>query len=81
MIEQLNVSIPTEKVRGQKRIVRVFRPDWVDVNTPLPVLYMHDGQNVFSVNTATYGEGWEIDRCIDLLRLPLMVVAIASAPN
>lgn len=81
MIEQLNVSIPTEKVRGQKRIVRVFRPDWVDVSTPLPVLYMHDGQNVFSGNTATYGEGWEIDRCIDLLRLPLMVVAIASAPN
>lgn len=81
MIDQLNVSIPTEKVRGQKRIVRVFRPDWVNADTPLPVLYMHDGQNVFSGSTATYGEGWEIDRCIDTLQLPLMVVAIASAPN
>ncbi|WP_214885862.1 MULTISPECIES: alpha/beta hydrolase-fold protein [unclassified Exiguobacterium] len=81
MIEHLTVSIPTERATGQKRIVRVFRPDWVEASTPLPVLYMHDGQNVFSGNTATYGEGWEIDRCIDTLRLPLMVVAIASTPN
>ncbi|WP_214704363.1 MULTISPECIES: alpha/beta hydrolase-fold protein [unclassified Exiguobacterium] len=81
MIEHLTVSIPTERATVQKRIVRVFRPDWVEASTPLPVLYMHDGQNVFSGNAATYGEGWEIDRCIDTLRLPLMVVAIASAPN
>ncbi|WP_215143547.1 alpha/beta hydrolase [Exiguobacterium qingdaonense] len=81
MIDQLNVSIPTEKSSGLKRIVRVFRPDWVDTHTPLPVLYMHDGQHAFSGNATEHGEGWEIDRWIDTLRLPLMVVAISSAPN
>lgn len=81
MIEQFLFSLPTEAISTQKRIVRVFRPDWVEEHQALPVLYMHDGQNVFSGKTATHGEGWQIDQWIDELRLPLMVVAIASPPD
>jgi predicted alpha/beta superfamily hydrolase len=31
-----------------------------------PVLYMHDGQNVFDAYTAPYGE-WGVDECLDTL--------------
>lgn len=81
MIEQFSFTLPTETMRGRKRIVRVYRPDFIEAHEALPVLYMHDGQNVFDGKSATIGEGWAIDRQIEDLQLPLMVVAIASAPD
>lgn len=81
MLDQFSFTLPTEAIRGRKRIVRVYRPDFVSADERIPVLYMHDGQNVFDGKTATIGEGWSIDRHIEELQLPLMVVAIASAPD
>lgn len=80
MIEQFSFDLPTNKVQGQKRIVKVYRPDFTDSNECLPVLYMHDGQNVFDAKSNT-GTQWGIDRHIEELHLPLMVVAVASAPD
>ena len=31
-----------------------------------PVLYMHDGQNLFDAATSAYGE-WGVDECLDSL--------------
>lgn len=36
-----------------------------------PVLYMHDGQNLFNQQTAGFGIEWGIDECLDTLELQL----------
>lgn len=55
-----------------------------------PVVYMHDGQNVFDVSTSGYGKEWEVDEVLDRLRSQgtmkdVIVVAVAhggpSRPN
>jgi len=33
-----------------------------------PVLYMHDGQNLFNEQTAAFGEEWGVDECLDSLQ-------------
>lgn len=40
-----------------------------------PVLYMHDGQNVFDAATSFSGE-WGVDEALDTLRKELIVVAV-----
>ena len=49
-----------------------------------PVLYMHDGQNLFDEYTAGYGE-WGVDECLDSLiksgRPASIVVGIANGPK
>lgn len=54
-------------------------------NRRFPVLYMHDGQNLFDPTTAHVGEAWEVDRIITELAasgdLPeIMVVGIWNTP-
>ena len=36
-----------------------------------PVLYMHDGQNLFNEQTAAFGMEWGVDECLDTLELQL----------
>jgi len=49
-----------------------------------PVLYMHDGQNIFDVNTAAYGVEWGLDETADsLIRngfiKPIIIVGFYNA--
>ncbi len=51
-----------------------------------PVLYMHDGQNVFDPATSSYGVDWRIDEISDsLIRAkaiePVIVVGIYNTPD
>jgi len=50
-----------------------------------PVLYMHDGQNIFDPKTATFGIDWQIDETADsLIRNeiidPMIIVGIYNTP-
>src|SRR5258705_4867296 len=42
-----------------------------------PVLYMHDGQNIFDDATSYAGE-WGVDECIDSMKKKCMVVAVGN---
>jgi len=51
-----------------------------------PVLYMHDGQNIFDPATSAFGNEWRIDETADsLIRShaiePIIVVGIYNTPN
>ncbi len=51
-----------------------------------PVLYMHDGQNVFDPATSSYGVDWQVDEtCTRLIKSrdmePLIVVGIYNSPD
>lgn len=63
--------------------VRVYVPPGYEENTMCryPVLYMHDGNNLFFPEEAFTGQTWEVDRAISLLDSmsvidPVIVVAV-----
>ncbi|MGM0508327.1 MAG: alpha/beta hydrolase [Fusobacteriota bacterium] len=66
----MNKRIITEEIMipqlGRKRKLRVYLPlDYKKSNKRYPVLYMHDGQNLFDTETAAFGDDWEIDKTLN----------------
>ncbi len=56
---------------GKTRRVWIYLPsNYNKTNKKYPVLYMHDGQNLFDELTAPFGE-WGVDECLDSLSLKL----------
>ncbi|MGW8394147.1 alpha/beta hydrolase-fold protein [Pseudoduganella sp. HUAS MS19] len=54
---------------GNERTLRIYLPPSYgsDTRRRYPVLYMHDGQNLFDARTASYGTEWNIDEVADRL--------------
>ncbi len=55
-------------------------------NTAYPVIYMHDGQNVFDAATSAFGIEWQVDEAITNLveageMQPLIAVGIYNTPD
>jgi len=72
----------------QDRDVIVWLPPGyqIDKNTRYPVVYMHDGQNVFDPATSSFGVDWQVDETADSLIKkksipPLIVVGIYNTTD
>jgi len=70
---------------GRTRKIWLYLPEgYASSKKKYPVLYMHDGQNIFDNFTAGYGE-WGVDECLDSLiksgKQPCIVVGIESDSN
>lgn len=57
-----------------------------DLNNHYPVLYMHDGQNIFDPATSSFGTDWQIDEAADSLIKnntiePIIIVGIYNTIN
>ena len=64
-IESLEMEIAE---LGRLRTVWVYLPDNYDESgEPLPVIYMHDGQNLFYDRLASKGVSWRVDKTLDEL--------------
>jgi len=66
-----------------KRVRRVWiylPEDYNNSANRYPVLYMHDGQNVFDDATSFAGE-WGVDECMDSMKKKCIVVAIDNGGN
>jgi len=66
-----NLSILSENFYmpelDRKRKIRIYLPpDYSTSNKSYPVMYMHDGQNLFDDNTSYAGE-WEVDETLNKL--------------
>ncbi|WP_064093523.1 alpha/beta hydrolase [Rossellomorea aquimaris] len=62
---------------NRKRLVRVYLPnDYQQETKTYPVLYMHDGQNLYKNEDAGYGMSWKIGEYLDKSNLDLIVVGI-----
>ena len=60
-----NFEMP--QLGGRERRVWIYLPpDYDLIDTKWPVLYMHDGQNLFDIETAFAGE-WEVDETLNAL--------------
>ena len=63
------------------RRVWIYLPgDYAVSKKRYPVLYMHDGQNVFDDATSYAGE-WGVDECIDSMKNKCIVVAIDNGAD
>jgi predicted alpha/beta superfamily hydrolase len=61
---------------GRKRRIWIYLPpDYAGSNKRYPVLYMHDGQNLFDAATGFAGE-WRVDETLDALGSGCIVVGI-----
>lgn len=61
----------------RKRTIRIYLPaDYTGSKKRYPVMYMHDGQNLFDDRTSYAGE-WGVDEYLDsMVKKPCIVVAI-----
>lgn len=59
-----NFNIP--QLNRQRRIWIYLPPNYGTSNLYYPVLYMHDGQNLFDLNTS-FGAEWEVDESLNQL--------------
>jgi predicted alpha/beta superfamily hydrolase len=75
MFQHFEVSIST---LDRKRMVRVYLPKQYNDNKEksYPVLYMHDGQNLYKDEDAGYGMSWGISDYLDKSDLEIIVVGI-----
>lgn len=78
-----NVKIISEKFPltelGKTRKVWIYLPENYSTSMKkYPVIYMHDGQNLFDVLTGPFGE-WGVDECLDTLsqKLNFDVIVVA----
>ncbi|MGA9289188.1 MAG: alpha/beta hydrolase-fold protein [Anaerobacillus sp.] len=66
-------------VFNEERTIRIYLPDTYDqTSEPYPVLYMHDGQNVFEDKDAVGGRSLRLKAYLDQNKIQLIVVAIDS---
>ncbi|MBT2695142.1 alpha/beta hydrolase-fold protein [Bacillus sp. ISL-55] len=70
MVESFSVSM-----FGEERKIRVYLPK-KRKNNKYPVLYMHDGQNVFGNEESIGGVGLELDDYLEKNEVDLIVVGI-----
>ncbi len=62
----LSDSFPIPQLSRTRRVWLYLPPDYATSGRRYPVLYLHDGQNVFNASTAYAGE-WGVDETLDSL--------------
>ena len=72
-VQTIEINAPS---LGCKKQIWVYLPIGYDTTTQkYPVIYMHDGQNLFDSTTSYAGE-WQIDETLDLLAAKTIVIGI-----
>ena len=78
----LTFELPMEAYPDRRpRTIRVWLPDSYDGSRRFPVLYMHDGQNLFTESESRCNS-WHVNQEMNLLckeQLPAIVVGIDNA--
>jgi predicted alpha/beta superfamily hydrolase len=78
-VSLLDTAFFIPQLNRNRRIWLYLPKNYTTTNTRYPVLYMHDGQNLFNYATAFSGE-WGVDELLDSLtsigRTPCIVVGI-----
>ncbi|MBL7775051.1 MAG: alpha/beta hydrolase, partial [Saprospiraceae bacterium] len=54
------------QLQRRRRVWVYLPPDYATARKRYPVLYMHDGQNLFDNNTSSFGE-WQVDEALNRL--------------
>lgn len=74
MLEKFSISIPAF---NHERTIRIYTPvNYSDQTQNYPVLYMHDGQNVFEDQDAINGVSLDLKKYLDANKVEIIVVGI-----
>jgi len=68
-------TIAAPELNGSKKIWLYLPKEYANSKKKYPVIYMHDGQNLFDTKTSYVGE-WNIDEKLDSLNAQVIVVGI-----
>lgn len=83
-VRVVNDAFPMTKLNTTRRIWICLPTDYETSTERYPVLYMHDGQNLFDVLTSYSGE-WEVDETMQRLekeqKLKIIIVGIDNSDN
>ncbi|MBU6342205.1 MAG: T9SS type A sorting domain-containing protein [Bacteroidetes bacterium] len=66
-VQILDNAFYIPQLNRTRRIWMYLPPDYNTANKSYPVLYMHDGQNLFDVNTTAFGVEWRVDESLNSL--------------
>lgn len=62
----LSEDFEIPQLQRKRRVWLYLPPNYKTANTSFPVIYMHDGQNLFDTNTSYSGE-WSVDETLNKL--------------
>lgn len=72
----LDVNFPIPQLNRQRRIWIYLPQNYYNSQQSYPVLYMHDGQNLFDEAFTAFGTEWSIDESLDSMQANGAVKAI-----
>ncbi len=84
---RIHEQFKSARLRHNRTVIVWLPPSYgSDPEHRYPVLYMHDGQQVFDPNTSTWGQDWQVDEwCTKLIRegrlQEIIVVGIYSTTD
>ncbi len=83
-VQILDTSFGMKKLQRTRRIWIYLPPDYRKNSKKYPVIYMHDGQNLFDESTSGFGE-WGVDEILDSLaksgKSGSIVVGVDNGPR
>lgn len=68
-------TIEAKQLNSTKKIWVYLPENYTTSNKKYPVIYMHDGQNLFDAKTSYVGE-WNVDETLDSIRAQVIVIGI-----
>ena len=84
---KLHEHVPSQHLTHDRNVIVYLPPSYLDeADRRFPVLYMHDGQNIFDRATSFIGLEWEVDENAERLIEsgdiePLIVVGVHNSPD
>ncbi|WCO01258.1 TIM-barrel domain-containing protein [Psychroserpens ponticola] len=63
----LSEDFEIPQLNRKRKIWMYLPPNYNSANQSFPVIYMHDGQNLFDKSTSSYGEEWSVDETLNKL--------------
>lgn len=80
----MDTAFPMPQLEATRKIWLYLPPGYAKSKKRYPVMYMHDGQNIFDEYTSGFGE-WGVDECADSLirngKPACIIVGIENGPN
>jgi len=80
----MDAAFSVPQLETTRKIWLYLPPDYAKGKKHYPVMYMHDGQNIFDEYTSGFGE-WGVDECADSLikngKPACIIVGIDNGPN
>jgi len=76
---RISDPVPFDHLDDERELLAYLPPSYTDTTRDYPVVYMHDGQNIFDEATSNDGE-WEVDETMERLA-PGIEAIVIGIPN